>query len=111
MVVVEESGQEGCGGGNGAFKTVEVAFRSATLIATMTRRVLSMKMFGNFVYPLSGYCVLVSGLVLCDMCGRFGEGWRREEVRGWVEDEVVFLRGIACNWKIVGPWACVLENE
>ncbi|KAJ3210376.1 hypothetical protein HDU67_005368 [Dinochytrium kinnereticum] len=92
-------------------KSLQVALKSATTIATTTQNILSMKSFQNSVCPLSGYCVLVSALVLCDMCGRMIEGWEREELTTLIVAEMVFLKGLSSHWKMTEPWFDMVKKE
>ncbi|KAJ3104993.1 hypothetical protein HDU96_008739 [Phlyctochytrium bullatum] len=90
--------------------SITIAYRSARLIALAASRILTIPSFESTVFPLAAYCVLVSGLVLCDLV-RTGTLGNVEEVQEWVGKEVRVLRAVAGTWGMVRAWVGVLEGE
>ncbi|KAI8835079.1 hypothetical protein BC829DRAFT_67371 [Chytridium lagenaria] len=94
-----------------AARSFDVAFRSAVLIAMTAKKTLSLKCFRSTLFPLSGYCVLISGLVLCNICSQFSDSVQEEEIRALVMVEMEFLKKMSEFWLMSKPWLDLLEAE
>ncbi|KAJ3106760.1 hypothetical protein HDU97_005686 [Phlyctochytrium planicorne] len=94
-----------------AQRSIEIAYRSAKCIARSAVKIIGFNLYHRNVYPLPGYCMLISGLVLCGLCGKTQDDGFRKEVLGWIEAEVKFLEGVVEMWKMASSWLMTLKEE
>ncbi|KAJ3106761.1 hypothetical protein HDU97_005687 [Phlyctochytrium planicorne] len=89
---------------------LSTAFKSALRIAKVAEKVLQFKRFDRFIYPHACYCLMVSGLLLCEFSDRMVGVERRDDVVRMVEAEIAVLEGLEDVWRMVTIWVPLIRT-